>query len=653
MHADFLAMPLRSMSRWKALLGAALVYTVAAWAGTGMSAGAEGINIFWPAAGLGATLASSVSKALRRWVVVGIGLGTIASGLPVGKVPLLQLLGAAFANGLEGYVAGVILSTALPQAHRIVRRSDIGVLLKAAVLAAGTGAIVGGSASAIAFESSWAASTVSWFLADALGIVLIAPGALAVVSALKGEVRVKEWLKTGAFGGLTLAVLGSAIWLRGATGRSFAYLVLLPLMLSTIFAGQRASSILTVVISSSVVWTTQLGIGPFAVADSPISSVLTAQIFLAVIQLTLLLMATESSRRRDALAEMEGVFDAAMDAVLVLDERGTVRRANLAGQEMFGWGLVGANFSDFLVSPLDHEAVVKQRSVLTRCRRLNGEEFWGEVSVGEASEDSRRIRKAIVIRDATSRVEADKRMEQLRDQFVANMSHELRSPLTSIVGYSELLLDDATEETKSQLTVVNASARQLARIVDDILDFKRSAEAPLAKAIVDIAALTNRILSDLAPLAASREVTIHLTGDEWLIVEGDEEHLGRVVTNLVSNAVKYSPSGGNVRVFLQADNGFVRFGVADEGIGIPDDDQPRIFERFFRASNAVAAKIPGTGLGLAYARQIARAHGGDLTLVSTLGTGTTITLTLPLLASDLTDYQARIITSTESVTAHS
>ena len=428
---------------------------------------------------------------------------------------------------------------------------------------------------------------------------------------------------------MTVGVLLLAIRIRQVTDRSFAYLVRLPLMASTIFAGQRATSIQTAFLSFAVVWTTQLGIGPFAADNTPIASVFTAQIFLVAIQLTLLVMATESSRRRDVLAELEGVFAATLDAVLVVDEKGTIRRANPPGQQMMGGPLIGISFARFLVSPPDDEAMAKNGSALVRCRRLDGEEFWGEISEGEVVEESRRIRKAIVIRDATGRIEADLRVEKLRNEFISHMTHELRTPLTSIVGYSHLLLENAEASIRPQLEAISSSAIELSGIVDDILEFKRTAEAPSERLPFDLSALVDRLTADLAPVAASHEVSLHVISGARLGVEGDHKQLGRAITNLISNAIKYSHPGGKVTVEVGAVGSATRVQVSDDGIGIPPEDQARLFERFFRASNAVAGGIPGTGLGLAYVRQVTDGHGGEVVVDSTPGAGTTVTLTLP------------------------
>jgi PAS domain S-box-containing protein len=453
-----------------------------------------------------------------------------------------------------------------------------------------------------------------------------------VVSAVRDRAPASKWIRTAAFGGATLVVLVLAIQARAQTGRTFAYLILLPLMLATIYVGQRGTAMLMALTSYVAVWTTELGFGPFATAaGSSIPGVVASQIFLVVMQITLSLMSIEASRRRDVLAEIEGVFDAALDAVMMVDERGVIRRANSAAAEMLGGPVVGRSFPEFLVEPLDAEVMMKQRSILTRGRRLDGSEFWAEVSEGRVVEASRRVRRAVVIRDVTPRIEAQEKLEQMRDQFVSNMTHELRTPLTSIIGYTDWLLEGAEGETRTDLETIRKSAADLSSLVDDILDFKRTTETETTSTKVDLSSLVEKVTVHLTPAALSRNVHLGFNRDSGVLVKGDQEQLERVVANLVSNAIKYSKPDGDVSVTLRAFDGIAQLVVADEGIGISAADQARIFERFFRAHSAVTAGIPGTGLGLAIARDIARAHKGDLILESSLGVGTTMTLRVPLL----------------------
>jgi signal transduction histidine kinase len=189
-------------------------------------------------------------------------------------------------------------------------------------------------------------------------------------------------------------------------------------------------------------------------------------------------------------------------------------------------------------------------------------------------------------------------------------------------------IDD--EETKGDLALIRASAEKLQGLVDDILDFKRVAGNTPASEPIDFTSLVEGVVKMLIPAATQREVGLALSLAPGLQVDGDPLQLERSVANLISNAIKYSDRGKTVSVELTNDGAELTLTVSDAGIGISTEDQARIFERFFRASSAISAGIPGTGLGLALARDIARSHKGDLTLESSLGVGTTTRLRLPV-----------------------
>jgi signal transduction histidine kinase len=223
--------------------------------------------------------------------------------------------------------------------------------------------------------------------------------------------------------------------------------------------------------------------------------------------------------------------------------------------------------------------------------------------------------------------------DRLKDEFVALISHDLRTPLTSIMGYLELVLDDdnLTEEQRGFLNVADRNADRLLRLVNDLLFVARfeAGELELRPTELDLAAVVRQSVEESGPRAAAGGVELTCEAGAVSAVQADKGRMFQLVENLVSNAIKFTPEGGEVRVSVTPVNGVVRLEVADTGIGIASGEQERLFERFFRASTASEHQIPGTGLGLYITRAIVEAHGGSIAVRSDPGEGTSFCVELP------------------------
>jgi signal transduction histidine kinase len=226
-----------------------------------------------------------------------------------------------------------------------------------------------------------------------------------------------------------------------------------------------------------------------------------------------------------------------------------------------------------------------------------------------------------------------------KTMFVSAVSHELRTPLTSMLGYLELLRDGdrgpVSPDQQSALDIVERNGQRLARLIEDLLMVARleSYGKGMVLGDVPVGPLVRQAIDALRPTATERGVALAAAVDRgvgW--VRGDAAQLERVMLNLVSNAVKFTPSGGRVDVGAAEDGNIVRLTVADTGIGIPVDEQSRLFTRFFRSSNAEAYAAPGTGLGLAIVKKLVDAHDGAISIDSSPDVGTTVTVELPAVA---------------------
>ncbi len=241
----------------------------------------------------------------------------------------------------------------------------------------------------------------------------------------------------------------------------------------------------------------------------------------------------------------------------------------------------------------------------------------------------------VVSRDVTSELTA----LRARDSLVSSVSHELRTPLTSIIGYLELAVDDprVPPEARGNLEVAERNASRLLEIVSDILTAssrsEMSADLTISQQSVDLGELVRSAGEAWRPAAAERAIDVDLDGVDPAPVYADPLRMRQVIDNLLSNAVKYNRDGGVVSLRTHTDGLTTVLSVSDSGIGMTDANRQRVFERFFRA--VPAEERSGTGLGMAISRDLVRAHGGDITVSSRLGLGTTFTVRLPATADSL------------------
>jgi signal transduction histidine kinase/HAMP domain-containing protein len=301
-------------------------------------------------------------------------------------------------------------------------------------------------------------------------------------------------------------------------------------------------------------------------------------------------------------------------------------------------GLRAAGVGSHLLTPF---GVGEQMLGYVTADRFGAGRPWSAAEVGAvesiAADIGRGLHHARLYEAENRLVEDLKSLDQAKSDFFATVSHELRAPLTSIEGYVEMLAEGeggpVTGEQRKMLDVVDHSAVRLRNLIDDVFTLSKLESDAFSTVMrpVEVAGVISAAADELQPEVARRGLT--LTSDyprDGLAVQGDAGQLGRVLVNLLSNAVKFTPDGGHITVTAAATGGSAVITVTDTGIGIPAHDQQELFTRFFRASNAIQQSIPGTGLGLAIVRTIVTNHGGDITLTSREGQGTTFTIHIPL-----------------------
>ena len=609
------------------LVGFVVVYVLLSLIAVELRTGLSEDAMFWGLAGLTAAVVAQTPRPWRRAVVIAIVMSSAAVSLAMGVSPWTAL-GFAVANGAQALVAGTLLRRRLPQGRRIVRLRDISWLTVAALAGGLVGAGLGGMTQLVTIGSSVPSSLGAWFMASTAGTLVGAPVFLAILSLRAEPPPIPQWVPTLIAGASTTIVVIVSIWASSETSRNFSYLVIVPVMVSAVWLGQRHTALLVGGLALSLAAATSRGIGPFAASESMFDPLVAAQLFMSVVQLTALTVGVEASRRRDVIAELDAILAATVEGVLVIDDTGTIRHTNAGAESILAAPrdeLVGLKLATLVPDDLDGDTSLH----LTRAQRVDGSEFWAEISRGDIYEGSGRRRTAVVVRDVTGRIETEESVKRIQDEFVSNMTHELKTPLTAIIGFSDWMLSDPdTPNSAGNLETIRDSALSMQELIDDILDFKRISGAEAVREPVDLADIIEMSVAVVSPSAVDKSIEIALDVERCPEVLGDADQLQSAVQNLVSNAVKYSHPGGTVRVVLRREGDEAVLSVQDDGIGIPVSDQEHLFERFFRAGNT--GDIHGTGLGLALVRQVVERHQGSIDLSSEVGEGTRVRLTLPV-----------------------
>jgi len=242
------------------------------------------------------------------------------------------------------------------------------------------------------------------------------------------------------------------------------------------------------------------------------------------------------------------------------------------------------------------------------------------------------IRGAVaVLRDMTE----ERRLDKLREDFIANVSHELRTPIAMLQGYSEAIMDDiaSSEEERKEITkVIYDESLRMGRLVNELLDLARmqSGNITLNKENVDFDTLINRVIRKFQGLAKDNQITLTATKvDDIGEIYIDSDRIEQVFTNLIDNAIRHTEENGQVVVHVTGQETSIKVDIKDTGSGIPEEDLPFVFERFYKADKARTRGKSGTGLGLAIVKNIISAHNGNISVHSKLGEGTTFTFVIP------------------------
>ncbi|MCP4590809.1 MAG: GHKL domain-containing protein [bacterium] len=344
---------------------------------------------------------------------------------------------------------------------------------------------------------------------------------------------------------------------------------------------------------------------------------------------------------RSNAGELADAVDAIPDGVFIISDEEVVDHCNAVGLRLMGWS--GEEGRHGRLSEADSSETGKLIVEVVDKARRSGGGFEGHSEMMECGSSHYRVRvipqrKAgrhgacvVVVTDMSQQVTADR----AREEFVSQVTHELRTPLTNIRAYTETLssgMFDDPSVVSECYNVINKETRRLSRLVEDILSISQLEVGSIQILLddVDVRALIQEAVRDVRAAAEEKDVDLQAVLPAKVDpIQADKDKLAVVLNNLLGNALKYTPRGGEVRVSCQANEEELLITVKDTGMGIDAEEQGHVFEKFHRSKDPDVQSITGTGIGLTSAREIARRHGGDIDLMSEKGKGSTFVVRLP------------------------
>jgi signal transduction histidine kinase len=552
------------------VLVVAAVYWGGARLGFQLAFANRNVTAVWPPTGI--AVAAVFLLGPRAWP--GVLVGALAANITNGA-SVETAIGISIGNTLAPLIAAYLLRRAGFRAE-LDRVVDVVNIVAAGLLGMLVSATLGTTALLLtgALTGSYASAWTVWWIGDSMGVIIFAPAILTFVAARRRLPTTRALQIEGLAFLIGMPVIAALL----LTSMVPLWYLITPLTLWGALRFRQPLAALTVGLVSSVSIVVLVnGFGPFNYANlEPTTRVATLQLFNATLALTVMLLTAIADERSKAWSELQS---AAHD----LEDR---------------------------VRERSDELVLAQRSI------------------AEANE-----REAAALRVSVQRIS---HLESIKSDFLRLASHELRGPVGIVRGYVEMLLDGTFGElpptTRPAMSVLDEKAAHMGRLVDQMLETARleGEHPPSVRRPVDLAQLLRQAVDSTASTASPKHTFIVDGDGAPQIIVADPEQIATVLTNILDNAVRYSPDGGAIHVRSESRDGKVSVSVSDAGIGIAEEDIGRLFKSFSRVVTPDNASIAGTGLGLYISRRLALLNSGDLHVASAPGEGSTFTLMLPL-----------------------
>jgi PAS domain S-box-containing protein len=663
----------------------AIVYFAGAELGLSLASVHENVTPVWPPTGI--AIASLLIFGPRVWP--GVFLGALAANL-LTSIPLASTFGIAIGNTLEAIVAWSLLQRSKGWRKSFDSVGDVVTfVVYAAVLAPLVSATIGGLSVCFGDPNQWTRFWSLWLtgrMGDGFGALIVSP--LLLSWSMSRSVDREDTAEiAGLFVLLLIVVLVIfAGWFPGPVKTyPLAYLCLPCLLWAALRFDQRIVTAAILLMAGVAVWGAKHGYGPFVQPSRNVTLLLLIS-FVGLSSLMTLLVAAVTRERQKAEAEkwklgseLELHRRRVEDIVshvpgVVWEAWGKPDAANQRidfvsnhVEKMLGYSeeewLSTPNFWLTIVHPDDKERAAAEAAAIFasgkggtsrfRWMRKDGHEIWVEGQSIVVCDESGPVGMRGVTMDITAAVEAEieraelleresqarhqaEEASRLKEEFLATVSHELRTPLNAVVGWSRLLHSGQLDAdgARHAVEVIERNAASQRQIIEDLLDVSRivAGKLRISTQPVDLLLIIHAAIDAVQPAAEAKEIEIaaHVS-DPGAIVRADSERLQQVFWNLLANAVKFTPAGGTVDVYLERNGSLAEIRIEDSGPGVPSEFLPRIFERFSQADGSSTRKHGGLGLGLAIVRHLVELHGGTVSAANRESGGAVLSVKLPVM----------------------
>jgi PAS domain S-box-containing protein len=658
----------------------ALVYFVGAELGLSLAALHENVTPVWPPTGI--AIASLLIFGPR--VLPGVFLGALAANLPT-SLPIPFAFGIAVGNTLEALAAWFLLRRSKRWRNSFDSVGEVlTFVVYAAVLATLVSATIGSLSLCFGDPTQWNGFTslwLTWWMGDGFGALIFAPLMLSWSSSRR--VPREDLPEIASLFVLLFIVLliVFAGWFPGPVKTyPLAYLCLPCLLWAALRFDQRIVTSAIVLISVVAIWGARHNFGPFIQSSRNVTLLLLISFVGTSSLMTLLVAAVTSERRRlgsqlelhrrrveDIVQHVPGVVWEAWGKPDAANQRIDFVSSHV--EKMLGYSadewLSTPNFWLTVVHPDDRERAAAEATAIfmsgksgsSRFRWVHkdGREVWVEAQSIVVCDKNGPIGMRGVVLDITAAVEAEieraelleresharqqaEEASRLKEEFLATVSHELRTPLNAVVGWSRLLRSGQLDADGAAhaIEVIERNAAAQRQIIEDLLDVSRiiTGKLRINTQPVDLLLIIHAAIDAVRPAAEAKEITIstHIEAPDS-IVRADSERLQQVLWNLLANAVKFTPAGGTVDLYLEQHGSLAEIRMEDSGPGVPPEFLPRIFERFSQADGSSTRQHGGLGLGLAIVRHLVELHGGTVSAANRERGGAVLTVRLPILVS--------------------